>query len=1283
MSVRTQLVLLVLTILLPALFALGWFLAHEREESREQAYARIGQVRDNVARSLEAFLRDKEAVLSRLAARPRVRALDPKNCDPLILDYLDVHPEFVNLVLRDLEGNAICPALPDTPPAAGVRQLTWFEQAVRATGFRASDAVPGPVARQWSTVLSYPVRNEVGQVRGLLTLPVDLLRLQQQLLASAPNDVLVTVATHEGKVLLRSADAQVGIGQLAPAGDGVLSVLAFTRTAGSLWRVVAEVPESVALAESNRTIRNAVLASLALLTLALALAWRIGLRLVRPIAQLAQAVAKVTGGDTGARVAPLDGPREVISVANQFNRMLDARDQYEAALRESEAHSRALLAHLPVGVIVHGVDARILDSNPMAGTLLRQTAKQLRGKTATLAVCKLLRADGSVMPTTEYPVNVVLSTAQSVRDLIVGVVWSAHEPPAWVLCNAYPVLDGQGQITQGVVIFVDITARKRAQDEQQRVQERLQLILRGIDEAPWDSDLITGEVYFSPRWWQMLGYEADELPADLAQWERLRHPDEVRRVDETLAAALKGDAESFQIEHRLRHKQGHYMAVLSRGYILRNAQGQPLRLSGTNTDLTERKKSEANLRDSQSQYQELVEWSPVGLSVQQHGRIVYVNPAAVRLWGAVSADELVGTPIEARFHPLFRASALERIRAIIENGIHASLRQSRFLKLDGRAIDVETQGMPIQYRGEAAIQISFQDISARMQAENTLRESEARFRTLTQLSSDWYWEQDENFRFIMLSGQVAGSTGLTSQEHLGKTRWELPTLNLSEADWERHREVIHAHQEFRDFEIRRPDTNGLMRWASVSGAPMFDVKGVFRGYRGIGRDISAQKQAADQIHRLAFYDALTSLPNRRLLLDRLKKALQTNARHHMCGALLFIDLDNFKTLNDTLGHDVGDVLLQQVAARLVSCVRETDTVARLGGDEFVLVLEDLDEDELNAASQADVVGQKILTALNVPYQLAGREHRSSPSIGITLFGSPIQGVDDLLKQADLAMYQAKAAGRNTLRFFDVGMQSEVDSRVALESDLRDGLQGGEELLLHFQPILGIHGRVTGAEALVRWQQPRRGLVMPDEFIPLAETTGLILPLGRWVLRAACEQLALWARRPETAHLTLAVNVSARELREPGFVSQVKETLKRAEATPNRLRLELTESVLADRVEDIIVKMTELKALGVGFSLDDFGTGYSSLSYLKRLPLDLLKIDRSFVRDVLSDPNDAAIARTIIALGQSLGLSVVAEGVETEAQRAFLALNGCFAYQGYLFGRPMPIAQFEAFMTKLG
>jgi diguanylate cyclase (GGDEF)-like protein len=396
------------------------------------------------------------------------------------------------------------------------------------------------------------------------------------------------------------------------------------------------------------------------------------------------------------------------------------------------------------------------------------------------------------------------------------------------------------------------------------------------------------------------------------------------------------------------------------------------------------------------------------------------------------------------------------------------------------------------------------------------------------------------------------------------------------------------------------------------------------------------------------------------------------------GALLFIDLDNFKTLNDTLGHDIGDALLREVAKRLLLCVREGDTVARLGGDEFMVVLAGLSKNQIDAAKGVEGVATKILSTLGQPYTLGDISYRSTASIGITLLNGEEASTDELMKQADLAMYQSKETGRNAWHFFDPVMESRVKERAALEDDLRRGIEQ-EQLLLHFQAQVLDTGRITGAEALVRWRHPLRGIVSPAEFIPLAEDTGLILPLGLWVLQAACKQLALWASQNEKAHLTVSVNVSAQQFRDPGFVNEVRTVLKTSGANPQRLKLELTESLLVTDVDEVIEKMLALKAQGVGFSLDDFGTGYSSLSYLKRLPLYQLKIDQTFVRDVLTDPNDAAIAKTIVALANSLGLGVIAEGVETQAQRDFLANLGCKAYQGYFFCRPLPISGFEEFL----
>ncbi|WP_167758592.1 sensor domain-containing protein [Zemynaea arenosa] len=444
-------------------------------------------------------------------------------------------------------------------------------------------------------------------------------------------------------------------------------------------------------------------------------------------------------------------------------------------------------------------------------------------------------------------------------------------------------------------------------------------------------------------------------------------------------------------------------------------------------------------------------------------------------------------------------------------------------------------------------------------------------------------------------------------------------------------------------------------------------------------DIGARKQAEGEIHYLAFHDQLTHLPNRRLLGDRLQHALVSSQRTGQWGAALLIDLDNFKTINDTLGHQMGDVLLGRAAERLQTCVRASDTVARIGGDEFAVLLEDLGTDQGQAAATARQVGQKLVEALGQPYEFAGCEHVSTASIGIALFGAQSAGAEALLREADLSMYRAKGEGRNGLRFFDPQMQVELLRRSELQGDLRHALRDGG-LALHFQPQVDAAGRIYGAEALLRWRHPVLGYVPPGEFIPLAEETGLMNELGQRVLEMACNALLAWERVPAMRHLCLAVNVSMHQFRRVDFAESVLQVLRRSGADPRKLKLEITESVFADDLEGTVARMMALRVAGISFAIDDFGTGYSSLSYLKRLPLDQLKIDQSFVRDILSDANDASIARTIITLAHTLGLHVIAEGVETSAQRDLLMAHGCAAFQGYYFGRPVPDAEFSRMLA---
>jgi diguanylate cyclase (GGDEF)-like protein/PAS domain S-box-containing protein len=445
-------------------------------------------------------------------------------------------------------------------------------------------------------------------------------------------------------------------------------------------------------------------------------------------------------------------------------------------------------------------------------------------------------------------------------------------------------------------------------------------------------------------------------------------------------------------------------------------------------------------------------------------------------------------------------------------------------------------------------------------------------------------------------------------------------------------------------------------------------------------DITRNKASEEQINNLAFLDPLTNLPNRRLLQDRIQHAFSASVSSNNKGALLFIDLDNFKTLNETLGHEFGDMLLQQVAQLLLLCVHEGDTVARIGGDEFVVILEDLAKETDHAAAQVEAVGGKMLTTLARTYRLSTHDYYGTISIGATIFSGHEHTADEIFKQADIAMYQAKEAGRNMLRFYDADMQANITKQVQMESDLRNALDSGEQFLIFYQAQVDSAGHLTGAEALVRWQHPKIGMISPADFIPLAETSGLIIPIGLEVLTTACGQLARWMNRPETAHLTLAVNISAKQFMQPDFTDEVLALLDHFGINPEKLKLEMTESVVLHNVDDIITKMTALKKWGIKFSMDDFGTGYSSLQYLKRLPLDQLKIDQSFVRNLVNDSSDKAIVRTIIAMAESLELDIIAEGVETNQHRQILIDIGCTNFQGFLFGKPVPIEQFEAIFS---
>ncbi|MDO8350832.1 MAG: EAL domain-containing protein [Gallionella sp.] len=533
---------------------------------------------------------------------------------------------------------------------------------------------------------------------------------------------------------------------------------------------------------------------------------------------------------------------------------------------------------------------------------------------------------------------------------------------------------------------------------------------------------------------------------------------------------------------------------------------------------------------------------------------------------------------------------------------------------------------------------------------------------------------DEHSVIIRVNRAFTRLTGYSAGEAIGQTPALLQSGRHDTAFYQHMWDCLRRDHRWQG-EIWNQRKNGEIfpEWLNISAVPGTD--GNITNYIGSFIDITQRKKSEDEIHNLAFYDPLSQLPNRRFLLNRLRQAIAVGARNQTGGALLFIDLDNFKTLNDTKGHDIGDMLLIEVARRLLGCVRDGDTVSRFGGDEFVLLLEGLSEEKAHVAVQVQVVGEKVLEALSQPYLLDGCEFHSSSSMGITLFVNYKEKLDELLKQADTAMYEAKKSGRNTLRFFDPVMQEELEGRAQLETGLREALRN-QEFRLYYQLQIDHTGRITGAEVLLRWFHPEQGVISPLKFIPLAEETGLILPIGAWVLEVACRQIKAWESNPHTRDLQLAVNVSGRQFRQADFVAQVTEILRQTAINPQRLKLELTESIVLDNVEDTIAKMQALKQAGVRFSMDDFGTGYSSLSYLTQLPLDQLKIDQSFVRNIGTKSTDAVIIQTIIGMANNLGMEVIAEGVETQAQCDFLERAGCMRYQGYLFSKPVPLNEFD-------
>jgi diguanylate cyclase (GGDEF)-like protein/PAS domain S-box-containing protein len=802
-----------------------------------------------------------------------------------------------------------------------------------------------------------------------------------------------------------------------------------------------------------------------------------------------------------------------------------------------------------------------------------------------------------------------------------------------------------------------------------RADELLRLAERTAFLGVWLLDLGQGRLYWSDQLAQIHGAPPGYVPTAAKAFDH--YVEDQRPAVEQLVRECGERGTPFDTEVQIVTLQGRRAWVRCVGQAVRDAQGRITGVQGLLQEIAPHGYPPGTLLRHTVSMGGAMGSGEAFATIDGEGRITYLNEQAELLLGH-GEGELIGRSIWAQFRKRARLRLEEQFRHALARGATIEVAE-----MDARMQHwLELRAYPFG----AGLAVHLRDVTARHRAQQQLMLLEgsiARLNDIVIITEAGPFAHPGP-RIVFVNEAFERRTGYTKEEVLGRTPRLLQGPNTQRAELDRIRHAMEQWERVR-VDLINYTKAGEPFWVDLDVSPVWDRERKLTHWVAVGRDITERKIAEEKIQYLAFYDPLTQLPNRQLLMERLQEILIEGGRD---GALMFIDLDNFKVLNDTLGHQKGDLLLQQVARRLRSCVAKGDTVARLGGDEFVILLEDREDKRIEPLEAARAVSQRVLAALGEPYVLPGYLHHSTCSIGVTLFGKGSStSLSELLKQADLAMYEAKSAGRNTVRFFDPGMQAVATANAALATDLRQAWRE-KTLQIEYQPQVGADGRMSGVEALLRWDHPQRGPVEPAGFIPAAEETGLIIPIGRWVLETACAQLAQWARRPGRAHLSIAVNVSVRQFRHPDFVDELMSIIVRSGIEPKKLKLELTESLLADGIEVTVAKMGSLKDMGVTLSLDDFGIGYSALSYLKRLPLDQLKIDREFVRDILTDPNDAAIARTVIGLAQSLGLDVIAEGVETEAQRAYLAQQGCDQYQGYLFCPPLPIERLEAFMDRL-
>ncbi len=1333
--IGTVLMALSLLLLLPLLaFLLLW---QQDEASRiqsrtESAAMSLAQIS---AHSLERELADTQQFLGTLATRASVRALDVTRCDPVFGDFHKSHPGFTALTTTTLDGKLVCSSLGDavTRPSLVTPLVTGPGNG--APSFQLGRAQKGFLTGKWVLPVSQALLDDAGNARGAIAAWIHLASLSplnESVLNRLPKDTISTLFDDNGIVLARSRDAEKWVGvnrtgfpqadqalkqrqgffSTLSQADGIHRLYAVVPVDGTRWVVSVGIPTAAMEAElAQARWRGRALFGAALLFTVLML-WLVRRYAVRPVQLGAEVTQAIRGGDLQRRIPPETfGPvAELKSMAGDFNAMLDTLAADRAKLAASEDDFRTLFNEMRNGFTVHDiicdaagtpVDYRFLAVNPAFEAMSGLHADDLIGKRALE----------------------VLSTIEPVWIERFGRVALTGEPDAFedfsaALKKYFDVRAFRIRPGQFAVMTLDITDRRLAQAELAREKALLRRVMDAIPDLIFFKDAgghylgcNTAFEAFAGRVEQdQVGKtDFDFFDADTAEFFRAQD----RQMLES--------GETRQNEEWVSYPDGHKVLLNTVKTPFSNLQDEAMGVLGISRDIT----AEHQAREARNRAETLtkarLQLSELALRSNLDGLMQGVLDAAelasdssigffhfvdadqenltLQAWSSNTLQHMCKAEGRGQHYPISQAGVwvdcvLQR-QPVVHND-YAALAHKKGLP-QGHAPIIRELTVPV-IRNKLVVAIMgvgnkpqpytdddvklvtefagmAMDLVDTKRADEQLRQAAAVF----EATQEGMMVTDANDTIVRVNRAFTELTGYSALDAVGQKPSLLTSPLQDKSLFKTMRRSLTQRGQWKGEIInRRKNGEDFPQWMTISS--ILDSAGKLSHHVSTFTDITELKEAQAKIHSLAFFDPLTQLPNRRLLLDRLQRAVVSSARRKGYGAVLLIDLDNFKLLNETQGHEAGDQLLVQVAHRLKTCVRDQDSLAHHGADEFVIILEDIGKDLQEAATRAEMVAEKILSTLRESYRLGLVEHHSQASIGVVTYHDLSDNAEEILKRADTAMYRAKDEGRNTVRFFDPAMQAALEQRIQLESELRHALPA-KELQLYYQAQVDSSGVVVSAEALIRWLHPLRGLVSPVQFIPLAEECGLILPIGAWVLETACAQLKAWEKNPATQNLKLAVNVSARQFRQDDFVAMTKSIVEGSGIDPSRLKLELTESVVINNVADTIEKMHQLKSLGLTFSMDDFGTGYSSLAYLKRLPLDQLKIDQSFVRDISQDSSDAAIVQTIITMGNTLGLNVIAEGVETQVQLDFLKKNGCLTYQGYLFSRPLPLEEFEALVAR--